>query len=144
MFAAREDAGRLATLGYNVRLLRATAGGISAVLAAAGGALFAEYAGAVSPTVLQFELSGAAVFMCIIGGSRYLWGPLVGAALYTLTVNYWLQSNLNATMYIGAIFVLVMIALPDGVLSLVRLGRSVARGVRAGGTPTAHPSAGGA
>jgi branched-chain amino acid transport system permease protein len=118
LFAVREDAGRLETLGYSVRQLRATAGAVSAALCAAGGALFAMYAGAISPTVLQFELSGAALFMCVIGGTGYLWGPLVGATLYTLTVNYWLQSSQSATLYLGAIFVVVMILLPSGVLSI--------------------------
>lgn len=118
MFAVREDPGRLETLGYSVRQLRSIAGAISAMLCAAGGALFALYAGAVSPSVLQFELSGAAIFMCIIGGSRYLWGPLIGATLYTLTVNYWLLSNPSATLYIGAIFVIVMLLIPSGLLSL--------------------------
>lgn len=127
LFAVREDAGRLATLGYNVRQLRAVGGAISGAFAGAGGALFAEYAGAISPTVLEFGLSGAAVFMCVIGGIRYLWGPLIGAVLYTLTVNHWLQSNRLATMYIGAIFVIVMIVLPHGLLSLGALGRRLLR-----------------
>lgn len=127
LFGVREDAGRLATLGYNVRQLRAIGGAVSGAFAGAGGALFAEYAGAVSPTVLEFGLSGAAVFMCVIGGIRYLWGPLIGAVLYTLTVNHWLQSNRQATMYIGAIFVVVMIVLPNGLLSLGSLGRRVLR-----------------
>jgi branched-chain amino acid transport system permease protein len=125
MFAAREDPGRLETLGYNVRRLRATSGAIAAAFCACGGALYAEYAGAVSPTVLQFDLSGVAVFMCVIGGTRFLWGPLIGAVLYTLTVNYWLQSSLSATMYIGALFVIVMIVLPSGLLSLRSLVQSL-------------------
>jgi branched-chain amino acid transport system permease protein len=118
MYAGREDAGRLETLGYDVRHLRATAGSISAVFSAAGGALYAQYTGAVSPTVLQFELSGIAVFMCVIGGTRHLWGPVIGAILYTLTVNYWLQSSQEATLYLGAIFVVVMLVLPGGLLSI--------------------------
>jgi branched-chain amino acid transport system permease protein len=124
MFAGREDAGRLETLGYDVRRLRATAGSIGAVFSAAGGALFAQYTGAVSPTVLQFELSGIAVFMCVIGGMRHLWGPVIGAVLYTLTVNYWLQSSQLATLYLGAIFVVVMLVLPSGLLSIGTLVRS--------------------
>jgi branched-chain amino acid transport system permease protein len=127
MFAGREDAGRMETLGYDVRRLRAAAGSMSAVFCAAGGALYAQYTGAVSPTVLQFELSGIAVFMCVIGGMRYLWGPLVGALLYTLTVNYWLQSSENATLYIGAIFVLVMLLVPSGLLSIVSVARRLLR-----------------
>lgn len=130
LFASREDAGRLETLGYNVRTLRATAGSMSAAVSAAGGAVYAIYNGAVSPTALGFELSGAAVFMCIIGGSQYLWGPTIGAILYTLTVNYWLQSNDSATMYLGAIFVIVMIVLPGGILSIVAVARTMLSRVR--------------
>jgi branched-chain amino acid transport system permease protein len=117
MFAGREDRGRLETLGYNVRQLHAIAGAISAIFCATGGVLYAEYTSAVSPTVFQFELSGAAVFMCVIGGTRFLWGPIVGAVLYTLLVNYWLQSSLYASLYTGIIFVVVMLAIPGGVLS---------------------------
>lgn len=127
MFASREDAGRLETLGYNVRRLRATAGSVSAVFAGLGGAVYALYSGAVSPTVLTFELSGAAVFMCVIGGSRYLWGPLVGAVLYTLTLNHWLASSRIETLIIGAAFVLIMLLLPSGLLSLWSIGRRLLR-----------------
>jgi branched-chain amino acid transport system permease protein len=131
LFAVREDSGRLETLGYSVRQLRATSGAISGALCAVGGALFAIYAGAASPTLLQFELSGAAIFMCVIGGTGYLWGPLVGATLYTLTLNYWLQSSQSATLYLGAIFVLVMIVIPSGVLSIPsRLLHLRSRGLR--------------
>jgi branched-chain amino acid transport system permease protein len=127
LFASREDAGRLETLGYNVRRLQATAGAVSAVFAGMGGAVYALYSGAVSPTVLGFELSGAAVFMCIIGGSRYLWGPLIGAVLYTLSLNYWLASSKSETLLIGGAFVLIMLLLPSGLLSLWAIGRSLAR-----------------
>jgi branched-chain amino acid transport system permease protein len=118
MFAVREDAGRMETLGYDVRTLRATAGALGAALSAMGGALYAMYAGATNPTLLAFTLSGAAIFMCFIGGSRYLWGPLIGAVLYTLTVNFWLQSNRAATLITGGIFVVVMLVIPNGLLSL--------------------------
>jgi ABC-type branched-subunit amino acid transport system permease subunit len=56
--------------------------------------------------------------MCFIGGSRHLWGPLIGAVLYTLTVNFWLQSNRAATLITGGIFVVVMLVIPNGLLSL--------------------------
>lgn len=136
MFGGREDAGRLETLGYNVRQLRACAGAVSGLLCGAGGAVFASYTGAVSPTVLGFELAGAAVFMCVIGGMRYLWGPVIGATLYTLTVNYWLQSNESATMYLGALFVIIMIVLPQGLLSIVATVRDLVRRQRRGAART--------
>jgi ABC-type branched-subunit amino acid transport system permease subunit len=56
--------------------------------------------------------------MCLLGGSRYLWGPLIGGAIYAVGAGYFLQRTAHPDMYIGITFMLIIVLLPGGLLSL--------------------------
>src|SRR3546814_3674291 len=57
-------------LGYETLLPRAIIIAFSAFIAAIGGALFALYNGFVTPMALHWSLSGEALVIAIIGGTR--------------------------------------------------------------------------
>ena len=123
LMASRDDELRAQSLGLNIVVLRGVAGAVAGGVAGLGGGLYAQYAGAVNPTLLYFDMSGIAIFMCLLGGARYLWGPLVGGVIYAVGVGDFLSNTSQPDVYIGIAFMLVIILLPGGLLSLQsRLG----------------------
>lgn len=123
LMASRDDELRAQSVGLSVVVLRGVAGAVACGVAGIGGGLYAQYAGAINPTLLYFDMSGIAIFMCLLGGARYLWGPLVGGVIYAIGVGDFLQSTSQPDVYIGIAFMLVIVLLPGGLLSLrSRLG----------------------
>jgi branched-chain amino acid transport system permease protein len=80
--AASETAA--AAMGVRVRTRKLEAFVLSAVYGAVAGALYAYYAGYISPTSFTFEQSVFFVVMVVLGGAATTLGPVVGAALFTL------------------------------------------------------------
>jgi branched-chain amino acid transport system permease protein len=123
LMASRDDELRAQSLGLNIVVLRGVAGAVAGGVAGIGGGLYAQYAGAINPTLLYFDMSGIAIFMCLLGGTRYLWGPLIGGVIYAVGVGDFLSNTSQPDVYIGIAFMLVIILLPGGLLSLKsRLG----------------------
>jgi branched-chain amino acid transport system permease protein len=118
VMAMRDDEIRGSSLGLGTVALRGVAGAVAAGIAGIGGGLYAQYAGAVSPTLLYFDLAGVAIFMCLLGGSGFLWGPLVGGVVYGIGARYFLQSTSHPDMYIGIAFMIIIVLLPGGLLSI--------------------------
>jgi branched-chain amino acid transport system permease protein len=125
LMASRDDELRAQSLGLSVVALRGVAGAVAGGVAGIGGGLYAQYAGAINPTLLYFDMSGIAIFMCLLGGARYLWGPLVGGLIYAVGVGDFLSNTNQPDVYIGIAFMLLIIVLPGGLLSLKsRLGNA--------------------
>jgi len=136
--AIRESELRARFVGYGVRSVKRQAFVVSSTLAGLSGALFALYNGFVAPDLLNWINSGNAIIMVVLGGSGTLYGPMIGAAVFTL-----IERQLSAVipwwrLLLGTLFVLVVVALPKGLVSLpARL-----RALRAGGSlaPTDEPA----
>ena len=131
--ATRESELRARFVGYGVRSVKRRAFVISSTLAGLSGALFALYNGFVAPDLLNWINSGNAIIMVVLGGSGTLYGPMIGAAVFTLierqvsTVIPWWR------LLLGALFVLVVLVLPTGLISLPARLRDLRTGV--GGPP---------
>lgn len=98
---------------------------LSAVLASLGGSLYAHYVGFLSPSSFSLLFSIKLVMMVVVGGMRSLWGALLGTWLLTFLGNEWLHvfKDFDILVY-GAILLLVVMALPEGLVSVVsRLGQ---------------------
>jgi len=97
---------------------------LSAVLASLAGSLYAHYVRFLSPGSFDLLLSIKLVMMVVVGGMHSLWGALLGACLLTFLGNEWLHvfKDFDILVY-GAILLFVVMALPEGLVSLVpRLG----------------------
>ena len=62
--------------------------------------------------------------MTVIGGMRTFWGPLVGAAMFVLLQDYISSMTVNWMFFIGAIFMLVVLFFPRGLLGMRRAAKT--------------------
>ncbi len=101
------------------------AAAISGALTGIGGAIYAQYVGYIDPdSVLYGQLSILIPLPAVLGGVGTLWGPLVGAAvlipLSELTRSYLGGSGRGVDLMIyGALIILVALARPQGLASLI-------------------------
>jgi branched-chain amino acid transport system permease protein len=127
--AVRDDAGRVDTLRRSTYALRCYSSLPAGALCGIGGGLYVQYSGAATPYVLDFSISGIALFMCLLGGRDSPLGPLVGAFIYCIVTQYFLYGNSYPDIFTGLALMVVVVLLPAGLLSI--------RAVVTGSTPWA-------
>jgi branched-chain amino acid transport system permease protein len=134
----RDQPQRMTALGYNVWLIRFLAFLFSGFWSGTAGLLFCYYNQFVSPNVLALGSSAEALLMVISGGSGTLLGPIVGAALVVAMKNVASAYIERWNFVLGAIFVAIVIFMPEGLVpGSVRLWRWLWLGLRGGGRPAA-------
>lgn len=122
----RDQPRRLRALGWDTWLLRYLAFVIAGFWGAVAGVLYAYYNQFVSPHVLGLPNSAEALLMVIAGGAGTLSGPLAGAVLVVLLKNVASAYVTRWMMLLGAVFVVIVIFVPEGLVpGLSRLRRKV-------------------
>lgn len=130
--AVRDSPRRAAALGINIRWARVLAFAVAGAGAGLAGALYAQLQGIASPGVMSWTLSGEVIIMCLVGGLRSFWGPVVGAVLFTYG-HYALADTTAAwQLWLGLVLLVVVLALPRGLAGVVeplqaKLARPVGR-----------------
>lgn len=116
----QDDSQRVGSLGVNVRSARVRAFAVAGVGAGLAGGLYAYATSIATPDVFHWTQSGLPIFMLLIGGLRYFWGPAVGAVLLTF-LQQMLSSAIDSYFLIlGLVVALAVIFLPDGLLGRLR------------------------
>lgn len=82
--AAKQNEERIRALGINAYVYKLTAYVISGVICGYAGALLGNFTTFISPEMMDWTRSGELMFMVILGGSAYLFGPLLGTAVFLL------------------------------------------------------------
>ncbi len=116
----RDQPRRMAALGHNVWLVRWTAFIIAGFWAGVAGLLYVYYQRYIHPSVLSMATSAEGLLGVIAGGSGTLAGPVVGAALVVILKNYASIYIERWNMLLGAVFVLIVLVMPDGIVPGVR------------------------
>ena len=128
----REDEDKAESLGVSTTLLKVVTFGISAALTGAGGGLYALWFGFLDP-IFAFAVlfSAEIVLMALLGGTRELWGPTIGALLVLPATQYFLvqfgETQLHLVL-VGLLLVFVVLVMPDGIAPAVRGGVRRLRG----------------
>jgi branched-chain amino acid transport system permease protein len=117
--AIRENRRRAQFLGLRTDLYVWAAFAISGTLTALAGTLNAMLFNFTSPQDLHWILSGNFVIMCVLGGMRKFWGPMVGVAIFVVAQDYLSSLTDNWMTAIGMLFVLIVLLFPKGILGLV-------------------------
>lgn len=113
--AIRENEERVRFIGFRTLLPRAAVFAISAMVTAVGGVLSALYTGFVSPESLHWSVSGTVLIMVVLGGSRTLWGPAVGAIVYYLFRDFVGEHTTHWMSIFGVSLIAVIVLWPAGI-----------------------------
>lgn len=112
----RDQPRRMNALGYHVWAIRFYACLFSGLLTAVSGILFVYYTQFISPQTLALTSSAEALLMVISGGAGTLLGPIVGAALVVIVKSVVSGFVERWNMLLGAIFVAIVILMPEGLV----------------------------
>ena len=116
----RDNARRMASLGFDVTLHRLAAHAIAGLIAGAGGVLFVYYNHRISPGSINTAALINLLVIAVLGGMRSPLGSFLGAALFVLLQNFAIDfvSRERFNLVIGAVFLAVILFSPHGLLGL--------------------------
>ncbi|MBO9449869.1 branched-chain amino acid ABC transporter permease [Tropicibacter sp. R16_0] len=116
----RENETRMSLMGYDVRARKTALFAVGAAIAGLAGALFANWAEIVTPSLFSLGQSAEIIIWCIVGGLGTRMGPVLGAAgLAYLKFLLGQQTAVDNTLITGLILVLFVLFLPKGVVPAV-------------------------
>ncbi len=124
LLAIRDDEDRAAGLGVKVFAVKLTGFALSAFAVGMGGALYAMFIGQIYPQFVFdpiFDISIA--LMAIFGGLGTFAGPLLGALVLESTQQLLTLKYSSGSLYLvifGAVFLVVILFMPQGVIITVR------------------------
>ena len=117
----RENEARCELLGYSVPAYKTAIFTISAAMAGLSGCLFANWAEIVTPGVFALKSAAEVIIWVIVGGLGTLIGPVLGAiALGMVKLLLGEQTLIDNSLVLGAILVVVVLAVPRGVVPAVQ------------------------
>jgi branched-chain amino acid transport system permease protein len=117
--AIRDNPEKAEYLGVSVRKYRWYAFIISGAYAAIGGALLAPAIGQVDPGLTYWTHSGTLVFMTLLGGFEYFFGPLIGTMVYIFLQDKVMSLTAYWRFIFGGILAFIVIAAPGGVAGAI-------------------------
>ena len=118
--AFRENEERAKACGFNTTLVKFFSLVISAFYAGLAGGLNTIYLGYVPLTTLFWLTSGTMVMMTILGGKGTFLGPLIGAGVFLFLQNTISLFTPRWELFVGAIFVLIILLFPAGIMGTIR------------------------
>lgn len=120
----RDQPRRMTALGYNVWLTRLLAFLFSGFFSGVAGLLYLYYNQFISPQTVALSASAEVLLMVIAGGTGTLLGPIVGAALVIVMKDVASAYIERWNFVLGAIFVLIVVFMPEGLVpGCIRLWR---------------------
>jgi len=123
MVAIRENERRARYLGIPIELHIWIAFTLSCFFVAYAGSLYALVNNFADPKGLHYSQSGDFVIMAVMGGMRSFWGPLLGAVVFVVLQDHLSSVTINWQIYIGFMFVVVVLFFPRGFLGFLRQRR---------------------
>ena len=118
--AIRDNETRAEFVGVQVWRYRWVAFLISGMFTGLAGALWVPLNGLTTPDILHWTFSGKMVFFTVLGGFQTFFGPIVGAILYNYLETYAVGNTVYWQMVLGIVLVVLVLALPAGVVGTIR------------------------
>jgi len=120
--AVRTSPTAASSVGISLGWQKVAAFAVSGGLVGGAGVLYAHAVTYLSPEDYSVELSIITLVVAVVGGQRYLWGAVLGA-FFVQGVPEFLRAVGSWRDFIyGAVFILVMLFLPEGFAGAVRSG----------------------
>ena len=125
--AVRDNPERVEFIGYNPQRIRYTAFIIAGFFAGISGGLGALNFEIVNAEVVGAARSGAYLLFTFLGGATFFFGPILGAVLMVLAFVMLSEITKAWLLYLGAVFMVIVMYAPGGLASLIMLNLRVAR-----------------
>ena len=121
LLALRDAENRVRFLGYSVEHAKVFTFTVSAILAGVAGSLYVPQVGIINPSEFSPAYSIEIAIWVAVGGRGTLAGAMLGAVLVNL-MKTWLTGTIpEAWLFVlGALFVLVTLAVPKGIVGLAK------------------------
>ncbi|MGI0494648.1 urea ABC transporter permease subunit UrtC [Alkalinema pantanalense CENA528] len=129
LVAIRDDEPRVRFSGYNPTAFKVLVFAVSAALAGISGALYTVQSGIITPNAMDIAFSIEMVIWVAVGGRATLAGAILGALVVNFAKSL-LSEQFSAVwqFFQGALFLLVVTALPSGIVGwLTTQGRDLLR-----------------
>ena len=112
----RDQPRRMATLGFNVWMIRWITFTVSGFFGGLAGLMYVYYQQFISPHSLSLANSAEMLLMVIAGGPATLVGPVVGAVLVVLLKNIASGYIERWIMLLGFVFLFIVLFVPNGIV----------------------------
>jgi urea transport system permease protein len=123
LIAIRDDEPRMRFTGYNPTAYKTLVFTVAGALAGISGALYTVQSGIVSPQFMSVAFSIEMVIWVAVGGRGTLLGAILGAVLINYAESLISEQLPETWLFVqGALFLLVVTALPDGLVGWWRKG----------------------
>ena len=124
--AVRDNPERVEFIGYNTQKVRYLAFIIAGFFAGISGGLGALNFEIVTAEVVGPARSGAYLLFTFLGGATFFFGPIIGAVLMVLAFILFSEFTSAWLLYLGLIFLFMVMYAPGGIASLVMMNLRVA------------------
>ncbi|MES2583842.1 MAG: branched-chain amino acid ABC transporter permease [Pseudomonadota bacterium] len=124
--AVRDNPERVEFVGYNTQRIRYTAFIIAGFFAGISGGLGALNFEIVTAEVVHAARSGAYLLFTFLGGATFFFGPIIGAVLMVLAFVLFSEFTQAWLLYLGLIFLFMVMYAPGGIASLIMMNLRVA------------------
>ncbi len=124
--AVRDNPERVAFVGYDTQMVRYIAFIIAAFFAGISGGLAALNFEIVTSEVVSSYRSGAYLLFTFLGGATFFFGPIIGGILMVLAFVLLSEFTKAWLLYLGLVFLFMVMYAPGGIASLVMMNLRVA------------------
>jgi branched-chain amino acid transport system permease protein len=124
--AVRDNPERVEFVGYDTQKVRYIAFMISAFFAGIAGGLAALNFEIVTSEVVSGPRSGAYLLFTFLGGATFFFGPIIGGVLMVLASVLLSELTKAWLLYLGLVFLFMVMYAPGGVASLIMMNLRVA------------------
>jgi branched-chain amino acid transport system permease protein len=124
--AVRDNPERVEFIGYDTQRVRYFAFMIAGFFAGIAGGLYAINFEIVTAEVVGAQRSGAYLLFTFLGGSLFFFGPIIGAVLLVLASVLLSELTKAWLLYLGLVFLLMVMYAPGGIASLLMMNLRVA------------------
>ncbi|MBL8342003.1 MAG: branched-chain amino acid ABC transporter permease [Rubrivivax sp.] len=124
--AVRDNPERVEFVGYSTQIVRYIAFMIAGFFAGIGGGLAALNFETVTAETLSGLRSGGYLLFTFLGGAMFFFGPIIGAVLLVLALVLFSEVTKAWQIYLGLVFMVMVMFAPGGIASLVMMNLRVA------------------
>jgi branched-chain amino acid transport system permease protein len=115
----RENEDRMNFLGYNTNISRLILFTFTGVIAGLAGVFFTLHFQFVSKEAISIDTTTAVLLMAFVGGTKTFWGPILGTFVYVILQNYLSNITDRWPLFMGLIFVLMVLYVPGGLSDVI-------------------------